>query len=72
MKNKKLTCKTYICIGEKSLLWCEVSKEGTLKNFLSEKKSDLIKKKILCNIGENMSEYINLNLNSGFWGITNV
>lgn len=68
---QKLTVRTHIEIDGKSELWCEVSEDGQVNRYLSEEVTYPLEKKMLENVGTNMSRYISAHPESALWGATN-
>ncbi len=67
----KLTAKCYINVGDKKILWYEIDEDGNVTWYLSPKESEYYKRKMLDNIGKNMSRYIANHPDSALWGKTN-
>lgn len=61
MKKKNLSCKTFISVNHKYVLWYEVNDSDEVKCHLPKDYSDKEKRKILKNIGESVSEYLSNN-----------
>lgn len=68
---KELTCKAYIEIDGKTQLWYEVDEDGKVTWHLPKDVSKQIKNKMLDNVGDRMSDYINNHPEATLWGATN-
>jgi hypothetical protein len=68
----KLSCKAYIDIDGQKHLWYEVDIDGKVTWHLPKDISRQIKKRMLENIGRNMSDYINNHPEATLWGATNL
>ena len=51
----KLTAKCYINVGDKKVLWYEIDENENVTWYLPPEESEYYKRKMLDNIGENMS-----------------
>lgn len=67
----RLTAKCYINVGDKKVLWYEIDENENVTWYLPPEESEYYKRKILDNIGENMSRYIADHPDSALWGQTN-
>ena len=66
----KMTAKAYLEINGEKVLWYEVDEDRNVKWCLPKETSEPIKEKMLKNIGENMSRYIQNHPESALWEST--
>lgn len=68
---KELTSEVYIEIDGKEQLWYEVSSNGTVVWHLPKDITKRLRDKMLENVGNRMSDYINNHPEATLWGATN-
>lgn len=63
----KLTLKAYINVAGDNKLWYEIDVNGTVTWYLPKELTAPYQEQMLKNIGENMSRYMENNLESPLW-----
>lgn len=71
MASRNLKVKAFLTINGEKKLWYEIDREGNVTWYLPKKITEVHKKRMLDNIGEHMSRYIQNHPESALWGATN-
>jgi hypothetical protein len=70
MASRKLTAKVFIDINGEKKLWYEIDEGGKVIWHLPKDIGKKLRDKMLDNIADNMSQYINVHPESALWGNT--
>lgn len=70
-KAKELSCEAYVDINGEIALWYEVHMNGNVTWHLPKDVTKNLVDKMLKNVGERMSDYINNHPEATLWGATN-